>query len=300
MSSTMKRPLVAAIACFVFGVPAVVFLAGRQRFRSRVTADVSTLFSDTGASVGAEQLQARWDALPDPVRRYLQYAVPAGAPAIQTVHLKHTGFFRRGPNQPWLPIRGEEYFTVGKPGFVWNATIRPAPFLWIEARDRLLSGRGNMLVKFNSTFTIADASGKEIDQGALLRWLAEAVWFPYGFVGERIRWEPIDDRSARATLLQGDLPVSAVVEVDEEGKFVRIRGNRYRDVGGGRAVLTPWIGRCTDYREFNGFRVPASVDVNWDLADGEFSYARFRVTTLEYNILMRFVSESCPASLGIE
>lgn len=286
----MKKPLVAAIASFVSGVPAVAFLAGRRRFRSRVTADVSTLFSDTGASVGAEQLRARWDALPDPVRRYLRYAILKGAAAIQTVRLKHNGFFRTRPGQRWFPVQGEEYFSVGKPGFVWTATIRPAPFLWIEARDRLLSGRGHMLVRFNSTFTIADASGKEIDQGALLRWLAEAVWFPYGFVGEGIRWEPIDDRSARATLLQGELPVSAVVEFDEEGKLVRIRGDRYRDVGGGRAVLTPWIGRCTDYREFNGFRVPASVEVIWDLADGEFSYARFRVTTLEYNISMRFGS----------
>src|SRR3972149_6454784 len=30
----------------------------------------------------------------------------------------------------------------------------------------------------------------EIDQGASLRWLAECVCFPYGFVGDSIQWEP--------------------------------------------------------------------------------------------------------------
>ncbi len=114
------------------------------------------------------------------------------------------------------------------------------------------------------------------------------MWFPYGFVGGQIRWDPIDERSARATLLQDGLPVSAIFEVDEEGRFVRVRADRYRDGGGGRAVLTPWVGRCGDYRDFNGLRVPASIEVLWDLKGGEFSYVRFRGTALEYNVSDRY------------
>ncbi len=192
------------------------------------------------------------------------------------------------PNGRWLPIEGEEYFTVATPGFVWHAVVRPAPLVWIEARDRLLSGRGNMLVKLCSTLTIADAGGPEIDQGANLRWLAEAAWFPYAFAGDPIQWEPIDTRSARVTLLQEGLPVSAIVEVDEEGKLVRLRADRYRDAGGGRAALTLWTGLYGDYRDFNGTRVPSSVEVAWDLEEGAFSYARFQVTALEYNVAARF------------
>jgi hypothetical protein len=87
------------------------------------------------------------------------------------------------------------------------------------ARDRLQSGLGNMLVKVNSFFPIADASGAEIDKSASLRWLAEAIWFPYVFVGDRIHWDAIDDRSARATLLQPDPSVSAIFEFDDVGKI---------------------------------------------------------------------------------
>jgi hypothetical protein len=166
---------------------------------------------------------------------------------------------------------------------VWHATARVAPLVWLEARDHLLAGRGSILVKLASTLTVVDAGGREIDQGARLRWLAEAVWFPYGFLGDQVRWEAIDDRSARVTLHQseGDPPVSAVVEVDEEGKLVRVSGDRYRDVGGGKAVLTPWIGRCEEYRTFDGFQVPSAIEVSWGLEDGEFTCIRFRVTALE-------------------
>lgn len=279
--------VVTIVVVLVFGIAALPAI-GHQRFRARVTSEVSTLFSSSEASAGPEQVRARWDALPEPVRQYLGYAIPPDSPAIRTARLKHDGFLRTAPDSRWFRVSGEEYFTVAKPGFVWRATAWPAPPLWFEARDRLWSGRGEMLVKMYSILTIVQASGAEIDQGSKLRWLAESVWFPYGFVGNEIRWDPINAITARMTLRQDGLPVSAVVEVDEEGKITNIRADRYRDVGGGKAVLTPWFGRCADYRSFNGFLVPSSVEVGWILPEGEFTAVRFRVTALEYNVVDRF------------
>lgn len=270
------------------GAAALAARVGRQRFQSRVTTDVKALFSDAAESVGPDQLRARWHGLPDPVRRYLHYAIREDAPAIRTARLTHDGLFRTKPGQRWFRIEGKQYFTVAKPGFVWNARIRPAPFLWIEARDCLVAGRGNMLVKVLSTFPIADAGGAQIDQGSSLRWLAECAWFPYAYVGDQVEWESIDARSARVTLRHDGLPVGAVVEVDDEGKLTALHAERYRDVGGEEAVLTPWTGHYWDYRDFNGFRVPTSVEVTWDLEEGPFSYARFRITALEYNAAHHF------------
>jgi uncharacterized protein DUF6544 len=79
------------------------------------------------------------------------------------------------PSKEELRIKGEEYFAVATPGFVWSGSIHPSRVVSILARDRLQSGRGSTLVKVNSFFTIANASGPEIDQGATLRWLAEGL-----------------------------------------------------------------------------------------------------------------------------
>jgi len=245
--------LLLAIALFV--------ASGRRRFRAMVASDIAELFSGPVEEVGSREMIERWESLPEPVRRHMRYAIPTSRGPIGTARLKHDGFFRTKPDQGWLPIEGEEYFTIRRPGFVWDASIRLAPFLWIEARDCVLKGRGHMLVNVCSTFTVADARGAETDQGSLLRWLAEVVWFPFGFVGEAIQWEAVDERSARATIMEGGSPVSAIFEGDEEGKFVRLSANRYRDVGGGEAVLTPWLGLCRDYREFDGVRVPADIEV---------------------------------------
>jgi hypothetical protein len=272
---------------FIFCLLAVIVLAplaGRYLFRRRVARDVTTLLSTTMSSVGPQQLAARRDSLPEPVRRYLRFAIEDGAPAIRTVRLEHRGAFRPKPEQRWLPIRGVEYFTAAIPGFVWSASVSPAPLAWIDACDRLHNRRGNMLVKLQSLFTIADARGPEIDQGASLRWLAEAVWFPYAFAGDAIRWEAVSGEAARATLVQQGAPVAATVELDAEGRMSLIRGERYRDVGGGKPVLTPWVGRCSEYRKFGPFRVPAHVEVAWVVDGVEFAYARFDVTAIEYNV----------------
>lgn len=259
-------------------------LAGRLLFRRRVARDITSLLSTTMSSVGPQQMAGRWDSLPEPVRRYLRFAIEDGAPATRTVRLEHGGIFRPNPEQRWLPIRGVEYFIAATPGFVWRASISPAPLAWIDACDRLHNRRGNMLVKLESLFTIANARGPEIDQGASLRWLAEAVWFPYAFAGDAIRWEPLGEEAARATLVLEGAPVAATVEFDAEGRMSLIRGERYRDVGGGTPVLTPWVGRCGQYRKFGSFRVPAHVEVAWVVDGVEVAYARFDVTAIEYNV----------------
>ena len=276
----------AVLLCIALAALAIAVFVGCRRFRTRVAADVSALLSLPAPAVGPKELAARESALPESVGRYLRYAIPACAPAVRTVHLRHDGFFRLKPGSAWLPIQGEQYFTVGRPGFVWNATVRMKPFFWIEARDRLYEGRGNMLVKIGSTFTVADAGGPEIDQGSSLRWLAETAWFPYALVSDAVHWDAIDAHSARATITQDGLPVVATFEFDDEGKPTLLRASRYFATVDKPAKLLPWSGRYLEYGEFGGFHVPSYVEVSWQLPEGEFSYARFRVTDIRYNVAL--------------
>lgn len=50
----------------------------------------------------------------------------------------------------------------------------------------------------------------------------------------------------------------------------------------GRSVLTSWKGVCSHHREFSGMRIPTSVEVIWELDEGDFSYARFDVSLVKY------------------
>jgi hypothetical protein len=75
---------------------------------------------------------------------------------------------------------------------------------------RSFGGAGNMLVKAESTFLLADAAGPELDQGALLRLLGELTWLPTAYLDHRyIRWSAVDDRHAAATLTVAGRSVTA-------------------------------------------------------------------------------------------
>jgi hypothetical protein len=126
-----------------------------QRFQSRISEEVAKLFSSATACVGPDQLAARRSTLPEPVLRYLAFAVSDRAPAIRTMRLTHGGFFRTKPNQAWQNIKGEEHFAVTTPGFVWNGSIHPAPMVSIVARDLLQSGRGTEITYVHLVMALA-------------------------------------------------------------------------------------------------------------------------------------------------
>jgi hypothetical protein len=260
---------------------AVVGLANSRRFARRVRREAEEMWAAAAAPPPIDR--ARVDELPAPVRRYVANALANGPPAVRTARLRHGGTFRPKLDGGWLPIRGEQYFVASPPGFVWWGRARVAPGLWIDARDRSVGGIGNMRVMAESTFTLADASGPEIDQGALLRLLAEMTWFPTALLDDRyVTWTAVDDRRTRATLGVGGREVACLFEFGVDGLPASVSADRYRDLGG-RAVLTPWRGEFADYRAVRGMLVPHQVAVYWHVDGQDIPYARFQVERLEYN-----------------
>jgi len=47
-------------------------------------------------------------------------------------------------------------------------------------------GKGNMQIKLGTIFPIANATGEEMDQGSMMRYLNEMMWFPTAFLRENI------------------------------------------------------------------------------------------------------------------
>jgi hypothetical protein len=72
-----------------------------------------------------------------------------------------------------MPLTAEQYYTVNPPGFIWIAAVRTAGLPVVRVRDAYRNGRGAMLVKAGSLLTLADATGPEMDQGAMMRYLNE-------------------------------------------------------------------------------------------------------------------------------
>lgn len=256
---------------------------GRWAFDRKVRTEVSALVG--GARVASPEQVSESDivALPEPVRRYLHYSGVLDRSAPSFVRLEHGGTFRTSPNQKWTPIEGVEYFTALPPGSLWYAVLEPAPPVTIRARDCYLHGQGNMLVKLLSLVPLSNERGPKLDQGALLRFLAETPWIPSALLpGGPMEWSVVDESSAQVTLRDGPTKVSAIFHLGSDGAITRVQAERFRSVEDGYE-LVPWGGTYRKYAEVGGIRVPMEVEVTWRLESGDFTYARFRVTKIAFD-----------------
>lgn len=259
-----------------------ILLYGHHAFDQQIDGEVAALFGEMEEIHGDIVTPEDLIQLPEPVQRWLTFSGIVGKEKAQTVRLKQEGKFRQTPEQKWLPFSAEEYYTTPTPAFIWYARIQAGSLFTIAARDRLSEGKGNMLIKLLSLFTIADAYGKELDEGIMLRYLDEIVWFPSAALSEYILWEPVDDNSAQATLSYAGHSVSARFYFDKEGRVINVESERHRELNG-EFFVEKWSTPFSEYGEFNGIKLPVSGKAIWHLKTGDFDYFDVHVTAVEYN-----------------
>lgn len=220
--------------------------------------------------------------LPDVVQRYLRRANIIGKERIKTVRLKQRGGFRLKPEDDFKTMRAEQYFNIETQEFYWKGKVGI-----ITATDKFIGGKGNMTVKLLGLIKVAEMEGEKVDQGELLRFLAEGVWFPSIFVEDFITWEPIDDSTARATISLQNISVSAIFHFNKKNEVSRITAKRYMEKDG-EFTLEEWIIQNREYKIFNGVLIPNKSDVIWNLKEGAFCWYKPEILEIEYNVTSTF------------
>jgi hypothetical protein len=261
----------------------VISAVAEGSFNKKVMQEVSTLFQ--GSPEPAQEVITKEDlaGLPGCVQKWLEYSQIIGKEQINTVRLQQRGEMRLQADAGWMPFQAVQYFRVDKPGFIWQAKIKPAPLVSIVGRDIYFDGQGQMLIKPLALFTAADAKGQEMDQGALMRYFAEMQWFPSAALSNYITWEEVDQNSAQATITYQGVTASAVFTFDEQGRLVDFSGERYMEAGG-KYTLETWGGSSLSYGEFQGIKMASKGQVTWKLKTGDFTWLKWEIIDIEYNI----------------
>jgi hypothetical protein len=230
--------------------------------------------------------------LPAPVQRYFRRVLPDGRPAIKSVRAVQAGRFRSreslDPEAGWRPFEATQLFTAEPPGFVWDARIWMVPLLPVRVRDGYVDGRATMLGAILGLVPVVKAADDvQLRTGALQRYLAESVWFPTALLpSHRLRWSPIDDSHARATLTDGDTAAALDFEFGPSGEIVGcFTSARSRAVPGnpGRFDSLPWGGRYRRYDEHDGVRIPFESEVYWVVSGREQPYYRGGNVLIDYD-----------------
>jgi hypothetical protein len=276
----------------VVGTVAAVLLAaasaavgGRVAFERGASREVQALFGASRAVRPTIVTEADLATVPKSVQRWLRYSQVVGKERPVTVRLKQQGQLRLGQDQAWMPFEAEEYYTTDPPGFVWPVQMRMALLLSVTGWDRYVDGVGSIQMRLLSVIPVANKCGGGLNQGGLLRYLNETMWFPAAALSPYITWEGGSATSARATMSYGGETASATFMFDDEGRLTDMVAQRYNDA---RGRLETWSTPIGAYGEFEGVRVPVAGEGVWKYETGDFPYIRLRVTDLDYNQRSRY------------
>jgi hypothetical protein len=271
----MKYHKIMIVIISIIGFLLLILLFGKLNLSIKFSEQVKELFAQS-KSISEQIFQkSQLDSLPEPVQRYFNLILKDGQPYISYARIKHEGQFKANLDKGWMNITGEQYATTEKPGFIWKGTT--AMFV---ARDMYITDKGRLIATLFSVYNVADAKGDKYNEGELLRWLGESILYPTNFLpSERLQWFPIDTNTAKLTFDYEGLSLFFKITFNELGEISEMETKRYM----GEDNLETWIIKATNYQEWNNVLIPTAFDVLWRLDKGDFSYAKFNITEVEYD-----------------
>lgn len=220
--------------------------------------------------------------LPPIVQRYLRMTFPSGIPDVTRVTLTQQGAMRlKEGSMRWSPFTATEQMGLNPPEFVWRARMHLGLLMTATVEDEYLDGIGSIDARLWGVIPLLHPQPHpRLDEGALLRYLAEAAWFPVALLpSARLQWQAAGNQSAVATLHDGTIEARLTVHFNSSGEIVHVEALRPY-LSGEDYLSRAWSGLFSEWREFNGMRVPTRGRVFWHLDSGMWEYWRGTIDSL--------------------
>lgn len=223
--------------------------------------------------------------LPEPVQRYFRAALRGGQQLVAAVNVEHRGTFN--PNETgeqWKPFVSTQRVVTQRPGFDWDARIAMMPGVTVRVHDAYVAGQGLLRAALFGLVPLADVRGTPmIAQGELMRFFAEAVWYPTALLpSQGVHWKAVNGSSATATLRDQDNEVTLLFRFNENDLIESVHAEARGAMVGKDIVMMPWECRMSNYQTRHGMTVPLTGEVAWLRPEGRKAYWRGTVTSLTY------------------
>jgi uncharacterized protein DUF6544 len=224
--------------------------------------------------------------LPAPVQRYIRLNGAVGEPRVQNFRARFHGQIRSGPDARWMSFTGEQYNFYDQPSrlFLMDASMFGVP---VQAFHRFVGPSATMRVKVAAVVTMVDAKGPEMDEAETVTLFNDlCVFAPGALIDRGIGWQEIDPHTVSASFTNVSHTVRAVLSFNDRGELTNFvaDGRAAASADGKSFTKMRWSTPLGDYREFGSHRLMARGEGIWHAAAGDYSYLRFDLDAIEYNV----------------
>jgi hypothetical protein len=221
--------------------------------------------------------------LPEPARRYFNFAIAPGTRLSTIVAIEMEGQLGLGskdnPNYQTMKAR---QILAPPQGLVWRLNSG-----MITGSDGALPETSwTRFWLFHLVPVVRISADPDHHRSAFGRVVSEAAfWTPAALLpSDSVTWELRGADTARAVVRHGAFEQWVDLTVDADGAPVKVVIERWSDANPeGRYRLQPFGGYLSEYREFDGFRIPTRVD-GGNLIDtpGYFPFYRAKVISAKF------------------
>ncbi len=259
---------------------------GPSSLRSQYSSDVARAVAATGPDVVLTE--AALVRLPSPVQRYLRFSGAVGQKRPSSFRAHWRGRIRGAATDPWMDFVAEQVNTYGASQdrlFFMDAVMKGLP---VDVYHRFIGDEATARVKVLSLVSMVDMKGPQMNHAETVTLFNDiALVAPAWLADPSIRYEPIDDRHARAFFTRGTETISAVLEVDEGGSLVNFSSDDRSMAGKDGKTFTQmrWTTPIRDARSFGPYRLAARGEARWHPAsEPDFSYIELELLDVVYNL----------------
>lgn len=274
-----KEAKFGTIANLIILVVAILYLV-TVNFKNTYRADVSlametTSFDETIIS------QSDLDSLPKIIQDYLNYVGVIGKPKLKNVHIIFEGEMRE-KGKDWFPFVSEQYnfFTNPTRLFFMDAKVKGVPTYGYHAYK---GKSARMLIKVLSVIPIIDIHEESLYPTETVTYFNDLCLFaPAALIDKNIQWEVINSLSVKATFKNKETTISAILYFNEVGQLTNFESNDRYSISERQNFMfsTP----VKNYKNINGYNLPTYGEAIWHYPDGKFSYGKFNLKHLAYNV----------------
>lgn len=280
----MRKLWLIVMAVIAAGAVVAFFLIETRGLRTQYDAAVATMQQTTPATVGVVT-SADIANLPPIVQKYLAVTGALGREKIRNFRVVWDGALRSEPSGLWMSavMRQENFFIDYSRDFYLTAFMKGLPVsVWHSYQKQ----HATMQVKIASLLPIVDLKGEELTTAETVTLFNDmCLLAPAALIDKRIDWRTVDALQVEATFTNGKYRIKALLKFRENGELVDfISDDRYYLTADNKLRRERWSTPVGEYREFAGRRVVSRGEAVWHLKEGAFTYGKFVLKSIEYNV----------------
>ncbi|AFM12767.1 DUF6544 family protein [Turneriella parva] len=273
------------LALLAISAGVVYFLIESRGLRTQYESGIRRMQKSTPAAAGTVTERDIQD-LPTLVQKYLRVAGAVGREKIRNFRVVWDGALRSDKSGPWMSavILQENFFNDYSRDFYLTAFMKGLPVsVWHSYQNQ----QATMQVKIASLISIVDLKGEELTIAETVTLFNDmCLLAPAALIDKRIRWRTVDAQHVEATFTNGKYSIKARLKFRENGELIDfISDDRYYLTAENKLRRERWSTPVSEYREFAGRRVVSRGEAIWHLNEGAFTYGRFLLKSIEYNVM---------------